>query len=130
MHAMLSRTQISRCQGAAFGACLIASLSAAAAVAEPAAAKASAAGGEQAPLRAAHRATPGDAQTAMDLGLRLFQKDRTSLEAQRLLETASRHFPHRHDVHLKLLGSHLARHEATAATALLARLQPELDAST
>jgi tetratricopeptide (TPR) repeat protein len=84
---------------------------------------------ELARLRAAHRARPEDPQAALALGLVLFQRDQASLEAQGLLDLASRRLPERHDVHLKLLESYLLRKNASAVAALMARLQPELGAS-
>ena len=80
-------------------------------------------------LRAVHRAKPNDPKAAMDLGLLLYRQDSASLEAQRLLDKASIMFPKRHDVHLALLDSYLTRGNLTAATSLLRRLRPELDAS-
>jgi tetratricopeptide (TPR) repeat protein len=78
-------------------------------------------------LRTAHRARPDDLQVAAELGLRLYQLDDTSLEAQRLLEAASARFPKRRDVQLALLDSYLAAGDSAAAATLLARLEPELD---
>jgi len=78
-------------------------------------------------LRTAHRARPDDPQVAMELGLRLYQLDDASLEAQRLLEAASARFPKRRDVQLALLDSYLAAGDSAAAATLLARLEPELD---
>jgi tetratricopeptide (TPR) repeat protein len=123
-------------RGAAAGACLLASLCGAipASAGRPPAARAIA--GERAAdadelsrLRHAHRARPDDPQAALELGLFLFERDGASLEAQGLLDAASRRFPHRHDVHLKLLESYLLRKNASAVTALLARLQGELESS-
>jgi tetratricopeptide (TPR) repeat protein len=76
-------------------------------------------------LRAAQRARPDDPQVALDLGLLLYHRDNASREAQRLLEQAGTRFPKRRDVSLVLLDSYLAAADG-AATALLARLEPEL----
>jgi Flp pilus assembly protein TadD len=81
-------------------------------------------------LRAAHRAKPNDPRAAMDLGLLLYRQDRASLEAQRLLDSASIVFPKQHDVHLALLDLYLVRGNTKAATALLQRLEPELASET
>jgi tetratricopeptide (TPR) repeat protein len=69
------------------------------------------------------------AQRAMEQGLRLYQQDRSSLEAQRLLDQASLRFPEQHGVHLALLDSYLVRGNVAAAAALLRRVRPELDSS-
>jgi tetratricopeptide (TPR) repeat protein len=123
-------------RGAAVGVCLHGLLCGAisAPASQPPAAKANAsrqtAGADELPrLRAAHRAQPDDPQKALELGLFLFRRDKASLEAQGLLDLASRRLPHRHDVHLKLIESYLRRKNAPAVTALLARLTPELDSS-
>ncbi len=78
-------------------------------------------------LRAAERAHPDDPQVAMELGLRLYAQDNASPEARRLLDAAARRFPKRHDVQLALLDSYLAARDSASATALLGRLEPELD---
>jgi tetratricopeptide (TPR) repeat protein len=78
-------------------------------------------------LRAAHRARPEDPQAAMALGLLLYQRDNASSEAQRLLASAAPRFPERRDVQLALLDSYLAAGDSAAASALLDRLEPELD---
>jgi tetratricopeptide (TPR) repeat protein len=127
---------ISGWRGIAFGTCLLVfhCHSTSASGNQPPAAKANAskkpAGADElSRLRAAHRASPDDPQKALELGLLLFQRDKASLEAQGLLDEASRRFPQRHDVHLKLLESYLERRNASAVAALLARLQPELDSN-
>jgi tetratricopeptide (TPR) repeat protein len=79
-------------------------------------------------LRAAHQARPDDPLVALELGLRLYAQDNASPEARRLLETAAPRFPKRHDVQLALLDSYLAGGDVAGATALLGRLDPELNA--
>ena len=79
--------------------------------------------------RTANGVLPSDPEAALRLGLLLYRQDPLSLPAQRLLNVASRRFPQRHDVHLALLDSYLARKNAAAATALLTRLQGEVDSS-
>jgi tetratricopeptide (TPR) repeat protein len=78
--------------------------------------------------RPAQKAQGGAAAPA-EQGLKLYQQDRASLGAQRLLEQASIRFPQRHDVQLALLDSYLVRGNLKAAQALLQRLQPELDSN-
>jgi tetratricopeptide (TPR) repeat protein len=79
-------------------------------------------------LRALHRSRPDDPDVARDLGLLLYRRDNTSGEAQRLLEVAAPRFPERRDVQLALLDSYLASGDSDAVAALLARLEPELEA--
>ncbi len=79
-------------------------------------------------LRAARRARPADAQTTLELGLKLYQKDNSSREARGLLEEASLRFPKRRDVQLTLLDAYLAAGDSAAAEALLRRLGQELEA--
>jgi tetratricopeptide (TPR) repeat protein len=70
-------------------------------------------------------ASPTAAQAAMEEGLKLYQLQRASLEAQRLLAQASVRFAKRHDV-----DSYLLHGNSREAGALLVRLARELDAST
>jgi tetratricopeptide (TPR) repeat protein len=79
-------------------------------------------------LQAAHRARPDDPVVALELGLRLYAQDNASPEARRLLEATAPRVPKRHDVQLALLDSYLAGGDVAGATALLGRLEPELDA--
>ncbi|MBN2370786.1 MAG: tetratricopeptide repeat protein, partial [Vicinamibacteria bacterium] len=78
-------------------------------------------------LRAAHRADPNDARIALDLGVLIYRQNGKSPEARRLLDTASRSFPERHDVHLMLLDSCLAGGQLEAAEKLIRRVQSALD---
>jgi tetratricopeptide (TPR) repeat protein len=121
-----------RMLGACLLACLLSALPLSAAdtpVANARTGKQQSAGDELARARAAYSARPSDPEAALRLGLLLYRQDRPSLPAQRLLDVASRRLPQRHDVHLALLDSYLARKNATAATALLTRLQSEVDSS-
>ena len=77
-------------------------------------------------LRAAYRANPDDPHTAAALGTFLYERDKASAEARRLLELASRGLPRRHDVPLMLLESYLLEQNAPAVSALLGHLQAEL----
>ncbi|MGD8898334.1 MAG: tetratricopeptide repeat protein [Acidobacteriota bacterium] len=79
-------------------------------------------------LRAAHRARPEDPEVAAALGLLLYKRDNASPEGRSLLGPVAARFPERHDVQLALLDAHLAAGDAAAASALLDRLEPELDA--
>jgi tetratricopeptide (TPR) repeat protein len=78
-------------------------------------------------LRSAHQARPDDPQAALALARLLHERDDTSAEAQSLLESVSEKQKDRHDVSLLLLDSYLATGNGQAASALLSRLDPELD---
>jgi len=78
-------------------------------------------------LQSAHQARPDDPQAALALARLLQERDETSEEAQRLLESVSEKQSDRHDVSLLLLDSYLATGKTQAASALLARLDPDLD---
>jgi tetratricopeptide (TPR) repeat protein len=94
---------------------------------QTAAPQTSAADAVLAQLRSAHQARPDDPQATLALGRLLQERDERSAEAQRLLESVSEKQPDRHDVSLLLLDSYLATGNTQAASALLARLDPDLD---
>ena len=77
-------------------------------------------------LKRAQTLSPDDPQVRLYLGLFLYEQNKDSLEAQRLMESVLDQFPAHGDLQLRILDSYLRSRNAAKSEALLQRLQPRL----
>ncbi len=78
-------------------------------------------------LRQAEAAAPGYPDIVLYLGLFIYEKDNSSLEAQKYFETALLQFPAHPDLPLKLMNSYLLTGRLDKVPTLLAGLKPRLE---